>query len=62
MVAPKLSKLEFQIMEALWERGESSIRDILDSLPAKAQTGVQHHPNHGVTGWRQREWCGASGR
>jgi BlaI family transcriptional regulator, penicillinase repressor len=35
MAAPKLSKLEFQIMEALWARNESSIREILDSLPAK---------------------------
>jgi BlaI family penicillinase repressor len=35
MAAPKLSKIEFQIMEALWVRGESSIREILDSLSAK---------------------------
>ena len=35
MAAPKLSKLEFQIMEALWARNETSIREILDSLPAK---------------------------
>ena len=35
MAAPKLSKLEFQIMEVLWTRGESSIREILDSLPAQ---------------------------
>jgi BlaI family penicillinase repressor len=35
MAEPKLSKLEFQIMEALWVRGESSIREILDSLSAK---------------------------
>jgi BlaI family transcriptional regulator, penicillinase repressor len=37
MAAPKLSKLEFQIMEVPWERGESSIREILDSLPAKGR-------------------------
>jgi BlaI family transcriptional regulator, penicillinase repressor len=37
MVAPKLSKLEFQIMEVPWERGESSIREILDSLPAQGR-------------------------
>lgn len=37
MIAPRLSKLEFQIMEALWDRGESSIREILDSLPAKTR-------------------------
>ena len=35
MAAPKLSKLEFQIMETLWVRSESSIREILDSLPTK---------------------------
>jgi BlaI family transcriptional regulator, penicillinase repressor len=35
MAAPKLSKLEFLVMEALWSRTESSIREILDSLPAK---------------------------
>ena len=37
MAAPKLSKLEFQIMETLWVRGEASIREILDSLPAKGR-------------------------
>lgn len=44
MRAPKLSKLEFQIMEALWTKGESSIREILDSLPARrrpAYTTIQ---------------------
>jgi BlaI family transcriptional regulator, penicillinase repressor len=44
MPAPRLSKLEFQIMEVLWSRGESSIRDILESLPAKrrpAYTTIQ---------------------
>ena|ERR1039457_2994049 len=35
MAAPKLSKLEFQIMEVLWGKGESSIREILDSLSTK---------------------------
>jgi predicted transcriptional regulator len=41
---PKLSRAEFQIMEVLWAKGEASIRDILDSLPAKrkpAYTTVQ---------------------
>ncbi len=44
MVAPKLTKLEFQIMEALWASGESSIREILESLPGKrrpAYTTIQ---------------------
>jgi BlaI family transcriptional regulator, penicillinase repressor len=35
VAAPKLSKLEFQIMEALWAHADASIREILDSLPAK---------------------------
>jgi BlaI family penicillinase repressor len=37
MKSPKLSKLEFQIMEALWGRGECSIRDIQESFPADAR-------------------------
>jgi len=44
MRRPKLSKLEFQIMEALWSRGNSSIREILDSFPVKqapAYTTIQ---------------------
>jgi predicted transcriptional regulator len=30
-----LSKLEFEIMETLWGRGESSIREIQEAFPAK---------------------------
>jgi predicted transcriptional regulator len=44
MPTPKLSKLEFQIMETLWSQGECSIREILDSFPAKrtpAYTTIQ---------------------
>jgi len=44
MAAPKLSKLEFQIMEALWAQGESSIREIQDAFPEKrkpAYTTIQ---------------------
>ncbi len=44
MPPPKLSKLEFQIMERLWENKECSIREIQDSFPAKkrpAYTTVQ---------------------
>ncbi|HTY84015.1 MAG TPA: BlaI/MecI/CopY family transcriptional regulator [Silvibacterium sp.] len=37
MSPPKLSKLEFQIMETLWDKGECSIRDIHESFPAKAR-------------------------
>jgi BlaI family transcriptional regulator, penicillinase repressor len=41
---PKLSKLEFQIMEALWLQGELSIREIQETFTAKrrpAYTTVQ---------------------
>ena len=44
MTAPKLSKLEFRIMEILWARGESSIREIQDDFPEKrkpAYTTIQ---------------------
>jgi BlaI family transcriptional regulator, penicillinase repressor len=30
----KLSKLEYQIMDSLWTRGESAIREIQESFPA----------------------------
>jgi predicted transcriptional regulator len=33
----KLSRLEFQIMEALWEKGDSSIREIQESFPTTRQ-------------------------
>jgi predicted transcriptional regulator len=41
---PKLTKLELQIMEALWSRGASSVRDIQEAFPEKdrpAYTTVQ---------------------
>jgi len=41
---PKLSKLEHQIMEALWSRGASSVREVLEAFPEKgrpAYTTVQ---------------------
>ena len=44
MTGPKLSKLELQIMETLWGRGASSIREIQEAFPAKnrpAYTTVQ---------------------
>ena len=34
---PKLSKLEFQIMEALWNQGECSIRAIQESFPPRSR-------------------------
>ena len=44
MAQPKLSKLELQIMEALWNRGSLSIREIQEAFPEKdrpAYTTVQ---------------------
>ena len=44
MSSPPLGKLELRIMNALWERGASSVREILESFPEKkrpAYTTVQ---------------------
>lgn len=44
MGLPKLTKLELQIMEALWSRGASSVREIQEAFPEKdrpAYTTVQ---------------------
>lgn len=44
MTEPKLSRLELQIMEALWTRGKASIREIQESFPEKdrpAYTTIQ---------------------
>jgi BlaI family penicillinase repressor len=41
---PKLSKLEFQIMETLWTQGDLSIREIQEAFPARrrpAYTTIQ---------------------
>jgi predicted transcriptional regulator len=44
MTEPRLSKLEFQVMETLWAKGDSSIREIQESFPEKrrpAYTTIQ---------------------
>ena len=44
MAGRKLSKLEYGIMEALWARGEASIRELQEAFPEKrrpAYTTVQ---------------------
>jgi BlaI family penicillinase repressor len=44
LVSRRLSKLEFQVMEALWSRGQLSIREIQEEIPAgtrAAYTTVQ---------------------
>ena len=44
MAPPRLTKLELQIMDALWKRGASSVREIQEAFPEKdrpAYTTVQ---------------------
>ena len=44
MTEPKLTKLELQIMEALWTQGKASIREIQEAFPDKhrpAYTTIQ---------------------
>lgn len=44
MAAPALGKLELKIMQALWERGPCSVREVQESFPQKkrpAYTTVQ---------------------
>jgi BlaI family transcriptional regulator, penicillinase repressor len=44
MAGPRLAKLELQIMEALWTRGQTSIREIQEAFPENdrpAYTTVQ---------------------
>ena len=33
MPHPKLTKLELQVLEALWEKGQSSVREIQETFP-----------------------------
>ena len=33
MALPRLTKLELQVMEALWSRGASSVREIQEAFP-----------------------------
>ena len=39
MTEARLSRLEIQIMETLWERGEASIRDMREAFPEKKRPG-----------------------
>lgn len=39
MAGTKLSKLEIQIMETLWTRGEASIREMQDAFPEAKRPG-----------------------
>ena len=43
-MTPRLTRLELRIMEALWDRGSSSVREIQEAMPEKtrpAYTTVQ---------------------
>ena len=37
MAEPKLTRLELQIMDALWTRGQASIREIQETFPQKGR-------------------------
>lgn len=44
MSAPKLSRMEYQIMEALWKKGEISLREVQEFFPEEqrpAYTTIQ---------------------
>jgi BlaI family transcriptional regulator, penicillinase repressor len=44
MASPRLTRLELQIMETLWGRGACSVREVLETFPARgrpAYTTVQ---------------------
>ena len=46
MAQPKLTKLELQIMEALWTRGACSIREIQEAFPERRPAGLHHRADH----------------
>jgi BlaI family transcriptional regulator, penicillinase repressor len=37
MMKPKLTKLELQVLEALWQKGASSVREIQEAFPEPAR-------------------------
>jgi BlaI family transcriptional regulator, penicillinase repressor len=39
MALPRLSRLELQIMDTLWTRGECSVREIQEAFPEKNRPG-----------------------
>ena len=51
MALPKLTKLELQIMEALWNRGALSIREIQEAFP---QPRPAYNSNNRIpAGWKE---------
>ena len=68
MPGPKLSKLELQIMETLWTKGESSIRETQEAFPAKGrpayttiQTTMYRLEAKGVVRRVRRVFCSSNG-
>ena len=60
MKTPKLTKLESRILEALWERGNASIREIQEAFPEPrpAYTTIQTTVYRMETkGWIKAEWA-----
>src|SRR5262245_54568546 len=39
MKLPRLSRLEMRVMDVLWSRGPSSVRDVLDTFPVRNRPG-----------------------
>lgn len=56
MAEAKLSKLEFQIMDALWTQGEASIREIQELFPQSAGRPIQRSRPPFI-GWKRRISC-----
>ena len=49
MALPKLTKLELQIMEALWQAGACSVREIQDSFPEARRPRLYDRANDGLS-------------
>ena len=46
MILVRFSRLEQGIIDALWERGAISIREIQESFPAKGRPALHDDPDH----------------
>jgi hypothetical protein len=54
MTQPKLTKLELGIMEALWEKGASCIREIQECFPEESRPAYTHSANHRLSARSQK--------
>src|SRR5580698_3347110 len=48
MPNPKLTKLELQVMEALWQKGACSVREIQETFPEAARPVVKRISNANI--------------